>query len=206
MPRTRIKLLEHRDRPKEVLLRVLKNRVFIASIVMMVVGVGLINLSYNYKDVIVNKNVHTFNTTVRNDSVSSVSFTQPYNVTENVNFDRMSESSVHYTLLQYDHLQSRTNEVSTYHTVGQGNASNGTMISISPTPNLQGQEYMLNLTSSSNSSSLVELSIAYNITVTKDSSRYIGGTGIGLTVSGIVLLAYAISRRIGSEEEMSGRQ
>lgn len=206
MPKTKILQKKHRDPIGVILRRILKNKVFVISVVMIVLGLVLVRISYDYSNVYVTKNVNTYNTTVNGNRVSSVIVTQPYNLTEKITFNILSQTSVHYKLYKYEHLQFELTDITQYTFIKQGNVSNDSTFSFSPTPQLQGQQYAINLTTNTNSSVQVELVAVNSMTLTKHSSKDLGGIGIGLTLSGVVLLALAISRNIGSEETEVKRQ
>lgn len=80
-----------------------------------------------------------------------------------------------------------------------------TVISFSPTYHPQGQTYALNFTSANNASFPVNITADFNAVYVQHSSRYIGGAGLALSISGLVFLAYAITRVFGSGENASGK-
>ncbi|AKA47930.1 hypothetical protein IX51_01195 [uncultured archaeon] len=191
--------------PRIFLARLLKNRVFVISMVLIVLGLSLIKVSYNYTDFLKTTNVSRFNETLRNGSISSIVISQPYNVTENVTFELQPQSSVHYRLFVYNNVHYKLLNMIQYIYRGQGNASNDSTISIGPTPNIQGQQYAINLTANSGSPVHVQIVASNTITLVEHSSRYVGGTGIGMALVGTVLLAMAVSRNIAHEEDL-GKQ
>jgi len=199
LPRPRIVRRERKETKVQLTKRVLTNKFVLVALILMAVGLIMIEVSYSYTDVIRTPNVTTIDKTVDNQSVSSLLFNQPYNVSENVTFIMPSNSSVHYELYKYYHIDSSGKLITQYTFMREGNASNNTVVHIEPTPNLQGQVYSLNMTSN-NGKFDVNIVAAYNITLVQHTSRYIGGGGLAMTIAGTVLLSYAITRIFGLRE------
>ena len=104
LPRTKIIRREQKEPLKAVLMKVAKNRVFVISLVLVIVGVSLIKVSYNFPDTYVNTNLNTYNASVSSNGEASIIFTQPYNLTENITFGINSQYTVHYRLYLYYHV------------------------------------------------------------------------------------------------------
>ena len=101
MPRPRIVRRERKETRVQLTKRVLTNKFVLVALILMAVGLIMIEVSYSYTDVIRTPNVTTIDKAVDNQSVSSLLFNQPYNVSENVTFIMPSNSSVHYELYKY---------------------------------------------------------------------------------------------------------
>ncbi len=198
LPRTKIVTKERKESLPHILKRIAKDRLVIVSLVLIVVGMILIGYSYSYTDVLVTPNISTYQKTASNASTESVIILQPYNVSGNITFEMPQQYSVHYELYQYFHINNKGTLLTQYVPVEQGNATNNTVISISPTYHPQGQSYALNFTSNGNVSFPVKISAVFNVVIVEHTSRYVGGTGLALSISGAVVLAYAITRVFGA--------
>ncbi len=180
-------------------MKVAKNRVFVISLVLVIAGVSLIKVSYNFPDTYVNTNLNTYNASVSSNGEASIIFTQPYNLTENITFGINSQYTVHYRLYLYYHVDYRGTYVNQYSLIREGNATNDTLITLQPTSHLQGQQYALNMTAGTEKPFHVEVMASNSLVVTKETSRYLGSSGIGATLAGVVLLAVFVSGNLGAE-------
>lgn len=197
---------KHKEPIPAIARRLLRTKLTIFAIVLVLAGVVLIDVSYHYQDIVINRNVQTLEANLTQDQVSSVMFNQPNNVSETVSFQIPSGEQVHYQLYKYSTYVDRITfqYVKSYTLIKEGDAMDGNVIDISPVY-APSQQYVLNLTSSSGNTFTVNLEVAYNITLQEQASRYIGGPGIILTVLGAVLLAYVITKSFEERERMAFR-
>lgn len=203
MPKTKIITKERKEPLSKILKRVGTDKFVIASIVLIVVGLVLVTYSYTFTDVIVTPNSSYFQETASNQSTHTFIFTQPHNVSGTVVFDIPAGKSVNYHLYKYDIVSTSTVHQTRFSLVKQGVATNNTLITFSPTYLIQGQGYALNFTSVGDGGFTVNVTATFNVTYTQHASRYVGGLGLALTLSGVVALAYTITRISGSSAEFN---
>lgn len=206
MPRTRIVTRERKESLAQLAKRFLKKKTVITSIVLIVTGLILIQISYGYTDVFVTPNVKSVTKTVSNNSVASILFTQPYNQNLSITFILPGSNSLHYNLYRYYHINNKGTLITQYIHLNSGEAVNNTIVMLEPTLLVQGQTYALNMSAASNATFVAKVIIAYNITVIEHSSRYLGGSGLALSISGAVILAYALTRTFGTRDVEPGRR
>lgn len=203
LAKTRIVKMQKKEPLSQILKRVGKDKFVIVSTVLIVAGLILVMYSYTFTDVIVTPNTTYFQESASNQTSYTFIFTQPHNVSGRVVFIMPTGKSVNYHLYKYDQVVTNTEEYTQYIPVEHGIASNSTQITFTPTYLSQGQGYALNFTSVGTGGFTVNITATFNVPYTQHASRYIGGLGLALTISGVVALAYAITRISGSAEEFN---
>lgn len=194
--------MKKREHFSRRLKRVMTDRITVVAIVLIVVGIVLIQLSYNYEDVYVTPNVTNLSAPVAGTSETSVQFYQHYNLTEDIHFAMPSGEKVNYLITQYNVYTTPNGAVvHQYIYVSNGTASNGTTVHMSRMPYLQGQTFSLNMTSVSGNTFVVHISAVQNVSIVEHSAKNLGGPGIIILIIGAVLLAYSMTRIIDGGAE-----
>ncbi len=206
MRRARIVLLKRRETFQEKMRRVAGSKLTVFSILVLLAGVILIQLSYNYTDVIVTPNVRAIPATVGQNSTVSLKFNQDYNLSETVEFTMGSGNQVNYTLYKYNVYTSyKGTVVHQFLFLRNGSATNNTLIQLSRMYLPQGQTYYLNMTSAAGNTFAVNVKTVENVTVVEHSARYLGAPGLGVVMVASVMLAYAITRELDLDSIKSMR-
>lgn len=203
MPKTKIVTKEYKESLSITTKRILGSKVTIAAIVLIILGVSLVEVSYNYHQTFITPSNTHYAKTIDTNATHTFSFVQPRNLSEHVYFTIPGSFSVSYKLVKYTQFTSpATGEThNEYSVVQTGNATNNTVLSIAQLERGVSQEYLLNLTSHEPSTFTVHVVAQYNITVTKDAALKLGLPGFLITIAGIILLAYSVTLAFESRQK-----
>lgn len=195
VPKAKIVRLQYKIPLSRIFRNLLRRKVVVFSLSLLVIGAVLMGVAYNFHDVVQNPNRSEFNLNATSDSVHTVKFTQPYNVSEAVYFNMPIGQSVHYLLTGVTtYVTPRTGiQHTTFQKVSEGNVTDGSVIHIN-TIYSPSQNYDLNITALSSGQNIpVKVTTLFNVSVKEDTSKYIGGAGLLMIIGGAIILAYAVT-------------
>lgn len=201
MSGARIVHLKYKTPISQVFRSLLKKKAVIVSIALILVGIFLIGLSYNYPDTIVTPNKSYYSAIVTSTSPSVVKIQQPYNRTETVFMNTQNNGTAHYMIMMVNRYTTIDgNEVVSYSKVTEGNVTGSAVIHLGKVYS-PSQSYDINLTAVNGQSFQVQVSTLYNVTLKEDTSKYIGGSGLLLIVGATISLSYMITAAMERREQ-----
>lgn len=203
LPKTKITRVEYKEPLASITKRILGSKLTVAAVVLIVVGVSLVEISYNYHETFSTPSKSSYVKAIDTNTTNTFSFVQPKNYAEHVYFTLPNSFNVSYKLVKYVQYTSVFGDkvVKKYSVSQTGNATNNTIITIPALQQGTSQEYLLNLTSHSSSTFTVHVLAQYNITVTKDSAINLGLPGLIIAIAGVIMLAYSVTMGFESRKK-----
>ncbi|AKA48917.1 hypothetical protein IX51_07190 [uncultured archaeon] len=193
MQKARCVRIVYRDSYITSFRRMIKNKLVLASFVLISLGIILFAISLQQAQVIDSKLIQTGSVAVDNSSYSSVYFGEPANLNSTLTFVIPSNHAVQYKIYSINNYTVNFHAKTSIALVSEGYAFNGTKVDVKPVSNPQGQEYMMMLKSNNGASFKVYADITANIFLAEPSNKNVGGPGVMFGMVGAVLLAAKIS-------------
>lgn len=193
MQRARCVRIVYRDSYITSFRRLMKNKLVLAALVLLAIGILLFTVSLQHSDVVDSKLVQTSAVTANNGSYSEVYFGEPANLNSSLTFVIPSNHGVYYEIYGVNNYTVNFHAETSFSFVSKGTAVNGTKVAINSVSVPQGQEYVLKVKSTGNSQVMVHTHVVANIFLVEPSSKNIGGPGVMLAMAGSVILAARVS-------------
>lgn len=193
LQRARYVRIVYRDSYLTTFRKIIRNKLVLASFVLIAIGIALIAVSYQHNDIVHSEFVQESTVSSTNGTFSSVYFNQPARMNVTVQFSMPSNSVAHYDIYGVDNYTTNYQVKSTTFFVTSGYIGNGSTVSIHKITGNQGQKYLVKLQSVGTGNFQVHVVVTSNIYLVEPSQRNIGGPGVMLGMAGAVLLAARIS-------------
>lgn len=193
MPRARVKKLVYKESVWTSLKKMAKKKATIAALILVVLGIVLLEASYNYVDVNLTHNTKDYNGSIGNGSKVTFNIFQPPDKSLVIYFTIQSQGKVFYNITSIATVPKGGLQKTYYSHIDGGNFTGNSTVVLKPTANQNGLNMFLNLTSNSPGVIPIHIETEYNYTYVAHESKYLGIPGGISIISGVVLFAFSIT-------------
>ncbi len=193
MQRARQVRIVYRDSYLVSFRRMMKNKLVLASFVLIALGIVLFAASYQNSDVVNSKFIQDKTVTAVNGSYSDVYFVQPARLNSTISFSMSNNNITQYKIYGVDNYSTVYKAKSTTFLVAEGYAANGSTVQIDTNTGNPGQKYVIMVQSVGTNIFPVNVRVTSNIFLVEPSQKNIGGPGVMLGMAGSILLAARVS-------------